>query len=100
MARAQRAQAAWDEFLAPILDGLDAEYVKRLREVSTSEFSYKARSDKQTALSTALVVTQAIRSGLQEVIRDGELANAERLRAEKVEKMTAPQRRLLGIAPY
>jgi hypothetical protein len=35
-----------------------------------------------------------------ETIRDGELAQAEQLRVEKIEKMTAPKRRLLNIGAY
>ena len=99
IARAHRANAALDEFVKPIIDEIEATYLDRLREISTSEFSYKRRSDKQTALSTALTITKAIREGLVEAIRDGEMAQAEKLRVEKIEKLSAPQRRILGYAP-
>jgi hypothetical protein len=100
IARANRAQMAWDEFIGPVLDEIDATYVARIRDISTTEFSYKARSDKQTALSTALVISQAIRSGLLEAIRDGDVARQDKLRADKIEGMSAPKRRLLGVAPF
>jgi hypothetical protein len=99
IARGQRAQAALDEFITPILDEIDATYVDRLREISTTEFSFKKRSDKQTALSTALTISKALRSGLMEAVRDGELARQDKLRAEKIETMSAPQRRLLNMVP-
>jgi hypothetical protein len=35
-----------------------------------------------------------------EAIHDGDVANVEKLRADKIEGMTAPKRRLLGMAPY
>jgi hypothetical protein len=37
---------------------------------------------------------------MREAIRDGDVANAEKLRADKIEGMTAPKRRLLGMAAY
>lgn len=100
IARAHRAKSAWDEFISPVLEEVEAAYLKRLRDVSTGEYSYKLRSDKQTALSTALTILQSVRSGLNEAMLDGELAERSKLRAEAVEKMTAPQRRLLNIGPY
>jgi hypothetical protein len=99
IARAHRARAALEEFVGPLLDEIEQTYLKRLREVSTSEYSYKARSDKQTALSCALTILASVRSGLNEAITDGELAKQSKLRAEKIEQMTAPQRRLLNIVP-
>jgi hypothetical protein len=100
IARAHRAQSALDEFLDPMFAELDAEYTARMIEVANSELSRDKRADKITALSNALKITRTLRSGMQEIIRDGELAHRDKLRADKIEQMTAPQRRLLGIAPY
>lgn len=100
IARANRAQAALDEFLAPILDEVEQTYLKRLREVSTTDYGLKSRSDKQTALSFALSVVDAVRSGMSEVILDGKVARDSQLRAERMETMTDPQKRLLGLTPY
>jgi hypothetical protein len=99
IARAHRAQGAWDEFFAPMLTEIKNAYSERIVEIANTELSRDKRSDKITALSNALKVVAALEGGMLEVIRDGELARADKLRAEKVEKMTAPQRRLLGIAP-
>lgn len=100
IARATRAQAAWDEFVGPVIDEIDTAYAARLREVATTELNSLKRADKLTALSVALKVTQALRSGLNEAIKDGEIAQDHKLRADRIEKMAAPQRRLLGIAPF
>lgn len=79
---------------------LKSAYTERLAEVANTELSRDKRTDKITALSNALKILSTLESGMMEIIRDGELARADKLRTEKVEKMTAPQRRLLGMAPY
>jgi hypothetical protein len=99
IARAHRAQSALDEFLAPILDDMDAEYTRRMVEVANTELSRDKRADKLTALSNALRISSNIRSAMQAIVMDGEVAHKDKLRAEKIEQMTAPQRRLLTLAP-
>jgi hypothetical protein len=100
IARAERADAAWVEFFGPMITELKAEYSSRLVEVANSELSRDKRSDKITALSNAMKILATLEGGMREIIRDGELALVEKVRADKVEGMTAPQRKLLGIAPY
>jgi hypothetical protein len=99
LARSARAQAAWDEFFAPMFDECEGEYTARIVEVANTELSRDKRTDKITALSHALKITKTLRAGMQEIVRDGELANAEKLKAQKIEQMTAPQRRLLSMGP-
>src|SRR5690348_3662491 len=98
--RAHRAQAALDEFIAPMFDNLEAEWAERLVEVANTELSRDKRADKITALSHALKITKTIRDGLNEAIRDGDMAHQEKLRASRIEGMTAPQRRLLNIGAF
>lgn len=100
IARAHRAQAALDEFLSPMFAELRSAYTDRLVEVSNTELARDKRADKITALSNALKIVSTLEAGMNEAVRDGELARVDKLRAEKIEKMTAPQRRLLGVAPY
>jgi hypothetical protein len=64
------------------------------------ELSRDKRADKITALSNALKILGQLENGMKAAILDGDLAQQEKLKAEKIEQMTAPQRRLLGIAPY
>jgi hypothetical protein len=99
IARANHAKAAW-EVLEPLLDDMDAQYTARMVEVANLELARDKRADKLTALSNALRISQNIRAGLQAAMLDGDVAQREKLRADKIENMTAPQRRLLGIAPY
>lgn len=99
-ATSEHAQTAWDEFIGPMISELRAEYGSRIVEVANSELNRDKRSDKITALSNAVRILDTLDAGMQAIIRDGEVARQELLRAEKIEQMTKPQRRLLGIAPY
>jgi hypothetical protein len=98
IARAHRAQAALDEFLTPMFDDLREEYRNRIAEVATTELHPGTRADKITTLSVALRVVDTLKSGMAEIVRDGELARRDRLRADDVAKMSDAQQRLLRIA--
>lgn len=100
IARAQRADAAYKEFFEPMLDELRNAYGDRIVEVATTELSRDRRTDKLTALSLAHKIVTTLDEGMKATIADGEMAMRERIKAEKIEMMSAPQRRLLGIAPY
>lgn len=97
IARATRAQAAWDEFIAPMLGEMDAAYTARIVEVANTELLFWRRTGKLTALSNGLRIVEQLRNGMLAIIKDGELARNEKARAEKIRQMTAPQRRLLNI---
>lgn len=100
LARAERAQDAWDEFMAPMFVNLREEYSSRIAEIASTELHPGNRSDKITALSNALKIVGILESGMREVMRDGELARAEELRAQRIEGMSDPQQRLLKITGY
>lgn len=100
IAKAGYAEAAYKEFFEPMLDELDAEYAARILDVATTELFFWRRTSKITRLSDALRMVRTLRSGMLEYIRDGDLAHREKLRAEKIENMTAPARRLLQIGSY
>lgn len=99
IARAHRAQAALDEFILPILAETRATYSKRLVEIASTELSRDKRTDKITALSTAVRILDELEEGMKAHLLDGELATQEKLRADKIEKMTPSQRRLFGLVP-
>lgn len=99
IARAHRAESALREFFEPIIGELRETYSARIVEVATTELARDKRSDKITALSTALKIVDAVESGMRSAIRDGELAKADQLKNKKIEQMTAPQRRMLSMAP-
>ena len=99
VAKGQRAEAAWTEFVALPLEDMVGEYTARIVEIANTELNPAKRSEKLTALSNGIRIAENIRSGLQAAIKDGETAQKELLRARKIEDMTAPQRRLLGLVP-
>lgn len=99
IATAERARAAWDEFVEPTLADIKATYAARIVEIASTELSRDKRTDKITALSAAIRIADQIESGLQAVIMDGDIAEKDKLRADKMERMTAPQRRLLNMFP-
>lgn len=98
--RAQRAKAAWDEFFAPMIGEMKSAYQERMLDVANTELNRDKRADKITALSNALKIVGNLESGMQSIIMDGEMAHREVLRADRVESMTKPQRRLLNAIPY
>jgi hypothetical protein len=97
MARAHRAKAALDEFLTPMFENLRKEYAGRMSEVAIGELHPGTRADKLTTLAVALRVVDTLQSGMAEIIRDGDLAQRQKLRAEKIEQMSDAQQRLLKI---
>lgn len=97
ISRAQRARAAMDEFIAPMLSELRDAYSERLVLVANDELNRDKRADKITALSHAIKIVSTLENGMAAIIMDGDIARKEAVRAEKIEGMTAPQRRLLQI---
>jgi len=97
IARAQRAETFWGEFLEPMLTNMRSEYMGRISDVAATELAVAARTDKLTTLSQALRILDNIEGGMREAIRDGEIARQEKLRAEKIEQMSDAQQRLLRI---
>jgi hypothetical protein len=60
-------------------------------ELANTELSRDKRADKLTALSNAIKILTTLRSGMLAMIRDGEMARQDKLKAEKIEQMTAPR---------
>jgi hypothetical protein len=100
IARAQRAQAALDEFLTPMFENLRKEYTGRISEVAIAELHPGTRADKLTTLSVALRVVDTLQSGMAEIIRAGDLAQRDKLKAEKIEQMSDAQQRLLKVVGH
>lgn len=98
--RSRRAKMLREEFLAPIIADIRAGYTARLTDIAATELDPKAREQKITSLATALRVLDNIERGMSAIIEDGALAEKQLLRTERIEKMSAPQRRLLNLVPY
>jgi hypothetical protein len=97
LAKATRAQAALDEFLSPMFAEMEAEYSSRIIEVANTELLFWRRASKLTRLSDALRMVRTLRAGMQAIIADGDAAQSEKIRQDKIRQMTEPQRRLLKI---
>src|SRR5512139_2663770 len=97
IAKAERATRAYDEFFAPELAMIRDTYKDRLVEIASTELSRDSRTDKITALSTAIRILDELENGIKAVMMDGDVARQERLRAEKIEQMTPSQKRLFGL---
>jgi hypothetical protein len=99
IARAHRAERALEEFITPILAECRETYTARIIEVAATELNPKKRADKLTALSTAMRVLDSLENGIQAVMLDGQMAEKDRLRADKMERMTPSERRIFGLVP-
>lgn len=97
LARAHRAQSAWDEFVSPMFAEMRNEYARRMVEVSNTELNRERRADAIATLSVALKVMDNLEGGMREAIHDGEIAHQEKLRAAKIEQMSDAQQKLLRI---
>lgn len=100
LARAHRAQSALDEFLSPMFADLRDEYLKRIAEVATTELASQARTDKIATLSVALKVVDTLKSGMAEIVMDGQLASRSKARADEVANMSDARQRLLKITGH
>lgn len=99
-ARGVRAQAALNEFVAPVLDNMRQAYLDRIMAVATNELDAKARADKIAVLSVAMKVVDNLTQGIDVAIRDGEIAEKSLLTVERIETMSEPKRRLFSMAPH
>lgn len=99
LARARRAQMALDEFITPLLTETRDVYAARIVEIAATELNKEARTDKITALSTAIRVLEELEKGIQAHLLDGKVADKERLRVAKLEQMTPARRRIFSMTP-
>lgn len=97
--RARRAKLLKEEFLDGMFAAQRNAYQSRLAEIAVTELDPKAREQKITALSVALKILANVEQGMTAIIQDGELAHKQLLKAEKIEKMSRPQRRIFGLVP-
>lgn len=102
VARGQRAQKAIEEFVGPVFAEARQEYSQRIAEVAATELHPTIRADKITTLSLAIRVLNEVENGVTAVMRDGEHARSQMIRAERIEQLTDAQQRLINIGgnPY
>ena len=98
--RGHRARRAYDEFIGPALQEVRNAYGDRIVEIASTELSRDKRTDKLTALSTALRILEQVEGGLQSVIVDGEMVQKSKLKAAEVEQLSPARRRFLNMVPH
>ena len=98
--RGRRAQSALDEFITPIITECRNTYGERIVDIAANELNRDRRTDKITALSTALRILDQVERGLQSAINDGEIAHRNKLRASDMEKLSPANRRFLDMVPH
>ena len=97
IARAHRAQSAWDEFFAPMIANMREDYSARIAEIARTELNPQRRADGVGILAVALKVIDTLEAGMNEIVRDGDLARAAKVKADEIEKMSDARQRLLKI---
>lgn len=97
-ARGQRADLC-NEFIGPILAEIKSGYLGRIADIAATEINASVRSDKITALSTALRVLDNVTNGLNAAIEAGKVAQQSILRANAIEDLGDHTRRLLETVP-
>lgn len=98
--RARRAELLREEFLDPIMGDIRKSYAERIVEIAATELNPKTREQKITALSVAIRILDNVQQGLLATIMDGEIAHRNLIKHDKIEAMTAPQRRIFGLVPH
>lgn len=95
--RATRAAKAMEEFFAPALANIEADYGEKMIAAAAS---VDPRAPEMIArLANGIKVARQVRAQIETFIAEGQMAQAEKDRDAKIEEMTAPQKRLLRIAP-
>lgn len=97
-ARGQRASLC-NEFIGPILKDIREGYTARMVEIAATELDPNKRRDKITALAIAMKVLANVENGLNGAIEAGRVAQQSLLKADKIERMGAHERRLMDIVP-
>ena len=94
---ARRAQMALDDFLDPAFAVVEADYTEKLVNAATS--TDPRANEVITRLAAGLKAVRSARNTIATLVADGDLAKAGMIKAERIEGMTAPDRRLLNIGP-
>ena len=89
-ARGFRAKVAMDEFLAPALKSIEAEYLLALTTLAASE---PWATDKLTKLAVAQRVIKAVEQHVIAAVMEGEIASQNLERAKKIAALPEAKRR-------
>lgn len=95
--RGHAAKRAIEEFLGPAFETAQAVYSARLEEIASTQ---PWEAGKITALANAKRVVDEVHRQIASLVHEGEHAANEKIRAERIEKLSASRRRLLNIGAY
>lgn len=93
-ARSQEAEQAMKKFLAPAFDCVIATYMERLTEIAARE---PWSAQKMTNVAMAARIAAEVRSQIEAIVHDGEVAANGMQMTRKVEQMSLARRKWLGI---
>ncbi|MCW2405044.1 hypothetical protein M2336_001673 [Sphingobium sp. B1D7B] len=80
---------ALDKFLSPAFEFVVGEYSKRLQEVAANEID----PDKIRKLAVAIKIAREVEAQIVGIVRAGNVAKAEKGRADKIASMPEARRR-------
>lgn len=100
IARGQRADTCYNEFVGPALKETRAQYAARIADIAVTELDPKKRAEKITTLSTAMRILDNIDTAIRVLVENGKIAEAAQLRVDDIDRMTAPKKRLFEFIPY
>lgn len=89
-ARGFRAKALMDEFLAPVLEEIRAEYLNGLMKLAANE---PWETAKITKLAIAQRVIDMVGQQINAAVSDGEIAAKQKSRAEQISRIPDSKRK-------
>lgn len=95
LARAERAKAALNEFLAPAFDHIEREWYERM--VATAGSSDPRLPDVVLRLAAGVQAIRKVRAEIMAVVADGNVAEAEISRDAQIAKLSDHKRSMLGV---
>ncbi|HET7154980.1 MAG TPA: hypothetical protein VFI87_06395 [Hyphomicrobiaceae bacterium] len=93
-ARGFRAQAALDEFVAPVAEQMRAEFMAHLSKIALNE---PWEAGKMTKLAVGLKVIDTVEQQMRAAIQDGTDAARKITKAREIERLPGAQKKWLRI---
>lgn len=95
IARSIRAKGAVNEFLSPAFQLVIADYMGKLTEMAARE---PWEADKIRKLAAAVQIAREVEKQIMAVVNDGDVAKAEKARADNISELPERKRRWAMMA--
>lgn len=99
MARAENAEMALRQWLAPAFDVCRSDYMAKLADIAAKPMTDANRAGMEK-LALGVKVIDEVRAQIEAVIADGKVAAHTAQGASRLANMTTEQRRWLDYAPW